>query len=148
MVKGDWKWAVGTIIAIIAILASTGFFNTANIVRVRPVWTDNVCPLTIYEDIDFEFRNGGNKDTILCVKVWSNELNFTKYQDCLYMEPGLEGTKFTFKVNRGSFPSQKQNANVTIYNELSYKKNSFQIESGVLSCNYKVTDYNLQLIEI
>jgi len=136
--KSDTKWTIGTIIAIIGLCATIGFFNNPNIILVRQYGSDYTCPYTLYSSFEIIFSNEGTADTSLCVSLNSpNEnITFTKEKDCLYSSTG-EQTSFKLKINDSSI--SKIN-NVTINYNYIYKK-FFFTQNHTISCFYGKENY-------
>ena len=142
-------WSVGTVLTIIGLLIAAGFFHSSNIVRVRSIGSDSTCPTSIDRDFDVKFINHGSKDTSLCVTAFSDELNFTKNSDCLYMAHNAQSeTQFSLEIDEESFPDYNSKSNITIIYNYNYKKNFFQTKNLNVTCDYekKERSNNLQLI--
>ena len=93
-------WGIGIILTIIGLLITAGFFHSANIVRVRSFGSDSTCPTGIYNQFSVTFVNHGSKDTSLCVTAFSEDVNFSKDLDCLYMAHNAQdNTRFTFDID-------------------------------------------------
>lgn len=136
--RSNTKWTIGTIIAIVGLLLTAGFFNNPNIILVRQYGSDYTCPTSIYSSFDVSFSNKGTGDTSLCVSLSSpNEnITFAKEKDCLYSDAG-EQTSFKLQINDSSI--SKIN-NVTINYNYFYKKFSF-MQNHTISCFYEKENY-------
>jgi len=136
--KHKVEWTIGTIIAIVGLLLTAGFFNNPNIILVRQYGSDYTCPNTLYSSFEVTFSNKGTGDTSLCVILNSPNKNitFTKEKDCLYSDAG-EPTPFSLQINESSI-SKLNNATIN-YNYL-YKK-FFFMQNHTISCSYARENY-------
>ena|SRR3989344_5262928 len=136
--RSNTKWTIGTIIAILGLLLTAGFFNNPNIILVRQFGSDYTCPNNLYSSFEVTFSNKGTGDTSLCVSLNSPNKNvtFTKERDCLYSDAG-EQTPFKLQINDSSI--SKLN-NVTINYNYVYKKFSFT-QNHTISCFYGKENY-------
>ena len=132
--KHKTEWVIGTILVIIGLLLTAGFFNSPSIIKIRQGYTDYTCPSSLYSSFQLSFANHGSKDASLCVYAWSdNNITFSKSSDCLYV-PLNSQTDFRLTANESSFSSNIRN--VTVYYEFIYKKNFLQLENHTTSCFY------------
>lgn len=147
--KHETKWVIGTIIAIIGILAAIGFFNNSNIILLRQGNSDYTCPTYFYSNSEFDisFKNVGTAGTNLCVSLNSPNKNITfiKRKDCLYVETNKKPTPFNFIINASSIYKIDS---VTIDYTYVYTKWIFITKNETISCFYdreKGTNISLKL---
>ena len=144
--KMSWKIISG-IIVILGFLVSLGLLLKVDI---RPVkYGASPCPASVYEQFEVEFENRGDKTEDLKVVVWSDKINFIN--DSLtypILKESVYPEHFKFDINMSSFPERKDEANIIIYFNWTYKKNFFKTESSESFCKYKknVNSDNLHLI--
>ena len=136
--RSNTKWIIGTIIAILGLLLTAGFFNNPNIILVRQYGSDYTCPNSLYSSFDITFSNKGNADTSLCVSLnsFNENVSFDKEKDCLFVGSG-EQTQFSLKLNKSSI-SKLNNATIN-YNYI-YKR-SFFMQNHTISCFYGRGNY-------
>ncbi|MFA5992440.1 MAG: hypothetical protein WC796_01905 [Candidatus Pacearchaeota archaeon] len=141
------KWVIGTILTIIIVLSTIGFFNSPNIIRIRQIGYDSTCPNTLIpSSFEVSFINQGNKEANpLYVNIWSEDPNitFVKNSDYLYLSPGSTA-QFKLILNQSSI----NNLNLTINYGWHYNKHFFQLENHSVSCYYNREYYysNFNLI--
>ena len=131
--KHKTEWTIGTIITIIGLLLTAGFFNNPNIILVRQFGSDYTCPNILYSSFEVTFSNKGTGDTSLCVSLNSQNKNvtFTKGKDCLYSDAGKQ-TSFKLQINDSSI---SKISNATINYNYVYRK-FFFTQNHTISCFY------------
>jgi len=130
------KKSNGTLITIIAmILIAIGVFNDVNILPVRHSGIDSTCPDKILSDnFKVYFSNEGNAGGKLCVQTTSDDVNFTKDYDCLFISPDHGSVPFNFLIDVNTFPEED---NITINYNYTYNKFFIFRQQNTLPCKYK-----------
>ena len=135
MTKSEWGAIIALGALILAFLYYSGYFEEALILPAQQSG-DSVCPNYVFNTFSLIFRNTGKTGTNLFVKVWSNNINFTKIETSVYLP--IEQAKLEFIPKTNSFPSSTSTSqNVTIHILYKYKKNNFKGEvSNRIDCEY------------
>ena len=127
---------VPAIALIVGILYYTGFFNSADITRTRQGYTDYTCPSYVATEFTVLFSNSGSANTNLCVYASSQDVNFTKSSDCIYLPKDSKSVSFTLRV--ADIPYLRNERNVTIRYTWTFKKSGFNgNQTYALSCYYR-----------
>lgn len=131
----------GFIVLFFTALAQMGIFQNAEIVQMRKVGTDYVCPSNLFSSFDLTFSNTGSKNADLCVEISSpNNINITKSKDCLYAVQGGE-IPFSFRIDESSL---KNSENISIFYLFSYKK-WFSTINRTFVCKYQHEQYGYHI---
>lgn len=125
--------------AIVAILIAVGAFNSSNIVPVRQSENpDSLCPssFNIRTPFVLSFINDGSKGATICVRIDSNstDLNFTKQDDCLYIQNDRNSNTFKFSVKEFT---NSVNINVSIQISYNYTTMFSSLNKRVYQCLYE-----------
>ena len=144
----NWTAIIGFVTLIILILYYSGYFKEADIHPIRQTATSS-CPDNVYSAFQVNFENTGETGSALFVEVWSENLNFTKSSDSVYLPQ--RPTSLTFEINTNSYPRiSNKEYNFTIHYSYTYKGNEFRKDKTLeIFCRYVREPNNnyLKLIE-
>lgn len=136
--KGQQPAIIAALITVVVIiLVNVGAFNNPYFIKVLPYGSEYFCPEHLYFSMNkavFEliFKNSGNKDSALTVKLDSRDVSFEKDKISYYVEARSQ-VPFKFKVliNKTKIPE-----NITIDYTAVYKR-WFSIVTLTDTCKYK-----------